>query len=252
MSLLEDLKKKAQEKSAQRTQDLSQTLQQHELNWHKLAPKLFIMMNYFKEIVETLNVVKPKEIQEFHITKNFTLKNLKKRNFRIRKDEEGSGRTFSFRYDLMGDKEHRAALSNRGAVEKMRNILMEEKIMFAEVPESKGRIIFLIKPVVTTSFTYAADVEHSTINLTIKNYDGIMSQLIRYKPENVTDELLDETVKFILLQENRFMELSGYSMSDDLRRKLQEKLQQERKDTNGEPQDLLDTTLNKFTSIFKK
>ena len=48
MSLLDDLKKQAQEKSAQQTQDLSKTLQSHELNWHKLAPKLFIMMNYFK------------------------------------------------------------------------------------------------------------------------------------------------------------------------------------------------------------
>ena len=256
MSLLDDLKKKALEKSASQTQDLSQTLQQHELNWHKLAPKLFIMMNYFREIGETLNVVEPEEVYQFNITKNFALKGLKKRNFRIMKDKEGSGRTFSFRYDLTGQGEHKAAVNNPTMVERLRGILNDEQIKFTELPESQTRVAFLIKPLVTTSFTYAADVEHGTINLTIKNYDGIMSQLIRYKPDNITDELLDETVKFILSQDNRFMELSGYVMSDDMRRKLQEKLQNKAKDktkTNvKETQDLLDSTINKFSSIFKK
>ena len=255
MSLLDDLKKQAQEKSAQQTQDLSKTLQQHELNWHKLAPKLFIMMNYFKDVGETLNVVQPDETNHFNITKNFALKGLKKRNFRIMKDKEGSGRTFSFRYDLAGEAEHRAAINNPASVERMRRILMEEKIKFSEIPESQNRVVFLIKPLVTTSFTYVADAEHGTINLTIRNYDGIMSQLIRYQPENITDELLDETVKFILNRDNRFMELSGYAMSDELRQKLQEKIQQgkqKKEKAAQETQDLLDTTLNKFSSIFKK
>ena len=256
MSLLDDLKKKAQEKSALQTQDLSQTLQQNELNWHRLAPKLFIMMNYFKEIAETLNVVEPNEMYQFNITKNFALKGLKKRNFRIMKDKEGSGRTFSFRYELTGQGEHRAAVNNQTMVERLRGVLNEEQIKFSEIPDSQTRVVFLIKPIVTTSFTYAADVEQGMIILTIKNYDGIMSQLIRYKPENITDELLDETVKFILNQENRFMELSGYVMSDEMRKNLQDKLQkggQNKAKTDArETQDLLDTTLNKFSSIFKK
>lgn len=256
MSFLDELKKKAQEKSASHTQDLSQTLQQHELNWHKLAPKVFIMMNYFKEIAETLNVVEPEELCQFNITKNFALKGLKKRNFRIMKDKEGSGRTFSFRYDLTGQGEHRAAVNNPTMVERLRGILNDEQIKFTEVPESQTRVVFLIKPVITTGFTYAADVQSGMITLTIKNYDGIMTQLIRYKPENITDKLLDETVKFILNQDNRFMELSGYVMSDDMRKNLQEKLQKggrnKAKTGAKETQDLLDTTLNKFSSIFKK
>ena len=258
MSLLDDLKKQAQEKSALQSQDLSKTLQHHELNWHKLAPKLFIMMNYFKEIAETLNVVQPEESYQFNITKNFALKGLKKCNFRILKDKEGSGRTFSFRYDLRGQGEQKAAVNNETMSERLRGILMEEKIEFSQVPESQTRIIFIIKPVVTTSFTYSADVENGTINLTIKNYDGIMSQTIRYKPENIRDEMLDETVKFILGKENRFMELSGYVMSEDLRRKLQEKLRQDdrkqpaRGTSASESQDILDSTINKFSSIFKK
>ena len=264
MSLLDDLKKKAQEKSALQTQDLSQTLQQHELNWHKMAPKLFIAMNYFKEMADTLNVLEPEDLCQFNLTKNFALKNLRKRNFRILKDRDGTGRTFSFRYDLIGSEEHRAAVNGQALVDKLRNMLNEEQIKFHEVPETVTRVEFVIKPKVTTSFNYVADVKNGMVNLTIKNYDGIMSQLIRYKPENLTDELLDETIKFILNQENRFLELSGFSISDDLRKKLQEKLQQSGRNRAKAPsqvqgsqkaqetQDVLDTTLNKFSSIFKK
>ena len=95
MSLLDDLKKKAQEKNTLQSQDLSQTLQKNELNWHKLAPKLYIVMNYFKEVAEALNAVEPEETFSFNITKNFALKNLKKRNFRIMKDKETLSRISS-------------------------------------------------------------------------------------------------------------------------------------------------------------
>ena len=256
MSLLDDLKKKAQEKNTLQSQDLSQTLQKNELNWHKLAPKLYIVMNYFKEVAEALNAVEPEETFSFNITKNFALKNLKKRNFRILKDKESTGRTFSFRYDLTSPGEQRAAVNNDTMAERLRGILMEEKIDFSQVPESQTRIVFIIKPKVTTAFTYTADVENGTINLTIKSYDGIMSQTIRYKPENISDELLDETVKFILGRENRFMELSGYVMSDELRKNLQDKLQRDNrmkgKTAGADTQDLLDSTISKFSSIFKK
>jgi len=56
MSILDELKKQAQEKNSQGAQNQSKTLQNYELNWHLLAPKAQLIFNYLKELADTFSV----------------------------------------------------------------------------------------------------------------------------------------------------------------------------------------------------
>jgi hypothetical protein len=45
-----------------------------------------------------------------------------------------------------------------------------------------------------------------------------------YDPERIDSEFMDELGKYILRRPNRFRELSGFEMPEELRQKLREKL----------------------------
>jgi len=224
MALLDDLKKQAQQKSARDSVDLSKTLQRDEVNWHYIAPKLFILLDYFKDLVDTLNLVASEDAYRFNLMKNIVFDNLHKRNFRIKKELNDSLRSFSVRYDLQGEINKRIAVSNSAVTEKLRNLLKQHNIKFSEVTEGKDRTVIIITPIFTTKFTYSADVKACCIVLDIENYDGIWTQTLRYKPDAIDDNLMDETAKYMLGKPNRFMELSGYTMPDEMRSELRKRL----------------------------
>jgi len=54
-------------------------------------------------------------------------------------------------------------------------------------------------------------------------------QEIRYNPEAITEELMEETAKYILNKENRFRSLSGNIVNDEALQKLRSKLKQDGK-----------------------
>jgi hypothetical protein len=110
-----------------------------------------------------------------------------------------------------------------GQLPAIRKYLMEKTIKYFETETEKGTRITLINPI-STRFIYATDLDNCMIILNLDNYDGPWSNLIRYEPEDITEELMDETAKYILGEEGKFSELSGNSVSDKTIMQLREHL----------------------------
>ncbi len=253
MSILDELKKQAKDKNSQTAQDQSQTLQNYEINWHLLAPKVHLIFNYLKELADNLNIVKSEDRCSYSLTKTIEFKNLKKQDFRISKGEKDSIRSFSFRFDLTGERAIQVIINNLAEAEKIRNKLTEHTIRFTDTIESPNRIVFMVSPKITARFEYTADVVNRLILLKIDNFEGSWSQMIRYSPDMITDALMDETAKYILNKPNKFREMSGNTVSEEMRAKLQEKLQRGRNPQNeSKPQEKPDKTTSKLMGLFKK
>jgi len=223
MSLLDDLKKKAEEKAKVTQGENDTTLQKQQRNWHILAPKLHFIFNYLKELADNLNIVLSEGLSNYNLTKTIVFKNLKKQDFRIVKDKDKELKSFSFRYDLIGKQNIPIVLNNMAEAEKIKGILSERMIKFTDKIENKNRIIISLLPKICVQFKYDVDLENNLILLKISNYNAAWDQTIRYSPEMI------ETAKYILLQPNKFMEMSGYTVSDDIREKLREKLKKDGK-----------------------
>lgn len=253
MSYLDELKKQAQNKSAQSAEDQSSTLQKHEVNWHLLAPKAYQIFSYLKDLAGTLNEVNPQDLCSYKLTKDIEIKNLKKRNFRISKSDKDTIRSFSFRFDLVNDRDFQLVFNNVAMSEKMKKLLAEHVITFIEIMENQNRIILNIKPLMTAHFDYTADVVNNSFMLRIHNFEGAWSQTVRLPPESISDSLLDEITKYMLHKPNTFMQMLGYAVSDDLRAKLQEKLQRGK---SSQPQTPLagktENPQNKILGLFRK
>lgn len=257
MSLLDDLKKQAQNKSAQSSNVDNKTLRKNENNWHILAPKFHTIYNYYKELAENLNVLSPEDRTNYQLSKTVTFNNLKKNEFRVAKTDPQSLRVFAFRFDLVGDRDIQVIVNNLPMAERMRNMLSERGFRFLDKTESPSRIVFMVNPKITVNFEYSADLENCLVVLKIDNFDGAWSQMIRYSPAAINEGLLDETAKYILGKPNKFQEMSGNRVSEDMREKLRAKLVKDGKIPKGgkieqKPADKLESTSIRLKNLFKK
>jgi hypothetical protein len=257
MALLDDLKKQAQQKQSQGTLDSSKTLRGEEVNWHLIAPKLFTLRQYLKELVETLNSLEPDDDHIFTLTKDVTFRKLKKRNFKFNPDQQKDGRSFTVRYELTGEHNQRLSVGNDVMINKIRTLLKDLATKFDETNDGANRSAFVIKPLFTTRIKCEASLPDRMINLTIENFSAPGAQQIRIKPETINEEFMDEFAKFILGHQNKFMELAGYTMPEELRRQLQEKLSQG-KQAKAAPEEAakaetrLESTASRLKNIFKR
>ena len=257
MSLLDDLKKQAKDKHDQSSQVDTKTLQQNEQNWHILAPKFHTIYNYYKELAENLNILSPEDRTSYQLSKTIVFNNLKKQEFRVAKTDPHSMQVFSFRYDLVGDKDIQVIVNNLPMAEKMRNMLSERGFRFVDKMENQNRIVFTVDPKIMVNFEYSADLVNCLAVLKIDNFDGAWSQMVRYAPGAINEGLLDETAKYILGKPNKFREMSGNLVSEDMREKLRAKLVRDGKipkdgSVEQKPVDKLESTSVRLKNLFKK
>ncbi len=229
MSLLDDLKKQATQANAKEPEDDSTTVRKHQVNWHTLVPKLQLIITYMRELAENLNAIDLDDKYDYPLTKNIEFKNLTKENFRVRKADEKSVRDFSFRYDLVGERNIEFIIPNDFNAENIKSILRKQNARFTEVYTDQGQSHFRLKPKITVLFQYIADLQDCMVILRIHNFDRPEMQEIRYNPEAITEELMEETAKYILNKENRFRSLSGNIVNDEALQKLRSKLKQDGK-----------------------
>ena len=231
MSLLDELKKQAIEANTEESEGTSKTVRKHQINWNTLVPKLQLIITYMRELATNLNAINIDEKNDFPLAKNITFKNLTKENFRVRKADEKSVRDFSFRYDLVGKRNIEFVVTNDFNAENIRNLLRKQNARFTEVITSQGKAQFRVKPKITVLFQYIADLQNCKVVLRIYNFNRPKMQEIRYKPEAITEELMEETAKYILNRENRFRSLSGNDVNDDTLERLRRKLKEDGKIT---------------------
>jgi len=153
----------------------------------------------------------------------------------------------------VGERNVPVIVSNMVEAEKIKEILSYRSINFTDKIENKNRIIISVTPKVCVHFKYTVDLEKSLILLNISNFDAAWDQLIRYSPDVITNNLMEETAKYILLQPNHFMEMSGNTVSDDMREKLRDVLKKDGKiKSDPEKEDKLESTAHRVLGMFKK
>lgn len=258
MSLLDDLKKQAKEK-ANVEQGKGDTIsQKHEESWRILAPKLQFIFDYMKELAENLNIVSSEGHSDYKLTKTIVFKKLKKQNFRLVKDKDrdfkdSDMKSFNFRYDLVGERNIPVIVSNMVEAEKIKGIMTQRMIKFTDKVENKNRIIISVVPKISVKFAYTVDFGNSLILLKISNFDAAWDQTIRLSSDLITNNLMEETAKYILLQPNKLMEMTGNIVSDDMREKFREKLRKDGKiKSDSEKEDKLENTAHRVLGMFKK
>ncbi len=234
MSLLEDLKKQADQKKTSPPAAGQASRSTQDRNVLVLAPKFNLVRKYMKELADNLNLINPDEKFDFSLTRRVALKGFVKRNFRLEIVKDSKVSECVFRYDLVQDREIRQLVDNIPEAELAKKVMTERGVVYTS--KVLGRSMQLnIKPKITSSFAFSVDIQKCAIVLKIKNFNGTWDQIIHYAPNKVTEKLLDELGKYILNQPNNFMAMSGNKLSDSMRGRLQARLKTDDRGSKARP-----------------
>ena len=271
MSILDDLKREAREKTgpnlntgqSKAVQDATLpdvTVLRNERNWKLLSPKMHLIYNFLKEFAKNLNVVQPDIRANYNITKSIVIQNMRLQNFELVKPGD-SMKEFVFRYNLVLNHRIKITINSDSGSEKFRELLVKRKISFTNEVLGPKKILFVLVPKFQTTFRFIANLDKCMIMLRMENYDGAWSTTMRYTVNKVNHELMEEMGKYILGKDNKFMSLSGNSVSDAVRAELRKKLEQEGKIPGNDnasihkdhsSESLMERTANRLKSLFGK
>jgi len=237
MGLLDDLKQEAAELQAKDvdTPEVAQTDVDEDRARRMLGAKMQALYKYFNEFNEHLNVVSPDVSGDYLLEGLGTLTNLRQGDYKLATDDPKSIQKFTFHWACARQGRHEFKVENPIIAEKHRENLWNQNLRFNKRDLQNGAgAVFVIDAFVPVSFEFEADAVKNVINLKLKNLDSLGTITHSYSSEKVNAELMDELAKCVLRRPNRFDELNGEKMSDDLRQRLRESVEKEREQRNTE------------------
>ncbi len=212
-------------------------------NWLINQEKLEYIYLYFNELTYSINGMELNEAHNFKLTNTISLMGLRKRHYvcNTKRHQKGDILAFTFRYHLMGVSNYAIKVTSKEEADFLSKILTERKIRFQRHDENPNmiprHILFDITPKITTRLVFTPDPQTGLIILNITNYDGKWNQTLKFKPERINSELLDEIGRFSLHQDNELLEITGNRLSLSMLEKLRAKLHGEEQKHPPQQQD---------------
>jgi hypothetical protein len=233
MSTLDELKKQASEITQQQqvTSSSAQTSidSTEKEQWRKFAPVMKFLKDHFIELAETLNVLDKDTFVDFEINNDLTIKKMKGQNYKITYPNADKEKQFVFEFENVGENPGYCLLPEGPLANSFKKMLGDNQIKCSTSPVAGNKSLkFAINPLVRTKYMFVADLNKETILLTISNYHNIWSQVNSFKKTEITTKLMDEVTLHAMREPNKYNELVGNVISDDMRTSLREKLNAEK------------------------
>jgi len=226
MGLLDDLRQQA---DSIRDSEASQKAQQEKLDaWSKaeVRPKLTQIYSYLNELIGHLEVVQPDTPVAYPLKGYGTLEKLRQVNYKLTTDSRDDMGRVSLAFACIGKGDVNFNVEGKPQVERLREFLNSCKMPFTsrEYRDDRHNLVsalFNVEAKVPVLFNFELADDKVTINLTIRNFEGLGSHLYRLQPEMINEQLLDQMGRYLLRADNHFVRLD---ITDEDRDKLRERL----------------------------
>ena len=211
MNVLDELRKKAEQKKAQEQQ---QAVNNDELEWvyvTELLPKMQYLYNNLNESIEYLNF-----LEEPLVVKNYSSRypqfgKLLQKNYKINTD----GRLGNASYERImqinisffceGPGEFSYSLLKKLSY-KETEFLNERGLIFKSSQLNDTMQTFTVKRKVPVRFSIKVDYELSKLMVAIENYENLESFNKSFTAEQLDEDFLDSLLSYFLRRDNRFIQ----------------------------------------------
>ncbi len=253
MSMLDDLKKAA-EISKKQDQDGEQRRELQIEEFRKDSrPKLKEAFRYFKELVETLNVLDQEVRRDILIEGKGQFRGLVQTGYLITASSDDSYSEVTIAFRCKGRAQLKLELNTPLSVSQLKDFLFNQDIKFRliEKRDARGDLKlgrFEISPDIPCAIRFKTNPESQQIDLTLKNLGRIGNRHIKLKLHYLKESFYDELVKFIMTKPSKFDIKEKLDMDDDTRRRLKQKLAEQKQSQQAEEK----KSHGLFGSLFKK
>jgi len=232
---------------------------------NEILPKIQMIFNYFKEIIEHLQYLKnPIVVREYSKTYP-QFGELQQQDYKLSSDDYGGQTKFdemkqvNIKFFCMGEDSFEFEAKSQHEIDQHVSIFTSKKIPFEWSRNynnaNQTSATFVVSRKIPVRIAFGVDYEQSIINLQISNHLNFDVIKRSYKAPEITEELLDQLANFLLRKNNDFIAIE---ISEEERRQIRQKLI-ESANADKKYKEQLKTfvpeeksLINKIASIFKK
>ena len=219
MSWMTDLRQAA----ATRQTDSVEVVSGVATNVAALQPQLQRLHEFLSDLGEQLNVVDPYVGHDYDVLGYTALSELRQSRYVARAEMQGELiAKVVFEFICKGDNPVQFFVDTRDECNTAKDRLLEHDLHIRWKDDADWRYVFTVQPAVPVSFEFEPHPNELAIKLTGKNFQRLGVTTYSFEPEKLTDALLEEFGKRIVNQPNSFDELSGYRVSNNMRKQFQE------------------------------
>jgi hypothetical protein len=215
MSVLDELRKKADEKKAaeQRQADTNEQLEQ--IYQAKILPKIQLIFDSFQETINYLHFLEePIQIKDY-CSQYPQFGDLFQSNYRINTDGRIGFADYnrlmqvnvSFFCEAEGEFSYR--LESDPLIDKEINFLQSKRLIFdwkhKSIPNGGYCTLFTIQRKIPVAFRIEVDYPHSLFKVLIRNHENFRLFTKSFTPEQVDNDFLDALLSYFLRKDNRFV-----------------------------------------------
>jgi hypothetical protein len=264
MGILNELRDEAERKKILEQQEVITEENLADNYQQNVLPKMQMIFNFFKEIVEHLQFIQdPIKVIEYS-NKYPGLGELTQQEYKLSTDKHGGISHYNelmninVRFYCIGDENMELEVKSQPEIEQQINFLTAKKVPF-EWSRQHNSVTgtfakFIIEKKIPVKINFQVDYSNSRINLEISNHHNFGHIKRTYMPDEINDAFLDQLAKFLLRKDNDFIEIE---MTEQDREALRENL---RKNINFDTNPMLNKTIEqdenkglfgKLSSLFK-
>lgn len=237
MSLLDDLKKAAEELKAADSVDEAEARQEAFYRQH-LRPAMLAILHYLSELTEQLKVVDPDVRMDYTLPGIGTVEGLHQEGYVVNADSTENTKTIRLRFSCLADREREFAVKPKSTADETRAFLDSQSMRYAEWPirDPQQGIVglnFQLTVKVDVNFIFKADLEQGAILLLISNFAGFKPERSVIQPERITEGWLDNLGNYLLRRRKNIYELE---ISDADKEVIRQKLESARLQREAELQ----------------
>ena len=232
MGLLDDLKKEAEKKEAQQQEQGVELQSQEDYYEQLLKPAMRRAHEYFVELVDTLNTVKPDVTAPYPVDpeKGRPI-GLKHGGYSFVSDDEESPRKFIVACDCALEERLEFYVQTKAAVDRYSALLDSHNFPYFtknELDEAHEVVNagFVLEGPLRLQIRFIASAENKCIYVDLYNLDPQPKKRYKLPPEKLTDALLDRLARILMHEETQLVETR---ISDETRAELSRKVEEEKR-----------------------
>jgi hypothetical protein len=221
MGVLDELRKKADEKKAAEQQQAINNEQLEQIYQTKILPRVQVIFDSFREAIDYLNFLEEPIQVDNYCVKFPQFGSLFQSNYKINTDGRMGLADYnrlmqvnvSFFCQAPGEFSYR--LESQPLIEKEIEFLHSRKLSFdwkhhtpiGAAPYS----VFTVQRKVPVAFRIAVDYKQSNLKVLIKNHEDLQSFTKTYTPEELNDDFVDALLSYFLRRDNRLVKVDELS-----------------------------------------
>lgn len=233
MSVLDELRKKADEKRAAEQQEAMTNEQLEQVYQSKILPKMQFIFDSFQEAIKYLNILEEPVRVDNYCKKYPQFGSLSQTNYRINTD----GRIGLANYDRImqinvtffceakGDFSFR--LESDPIIDREVEFLQNKRLVFdwKHIAPVGGAscALFTIQRKVPVAFRIEVDFKQSLLKVAIRNHENLRAFNKTYTPDQLDNEFLESLLSYFLRKDNRFAKEEG--IPAELKKSIKESVQ---------------------------